>query len=98
MVFVVLFLDVAVSVPLNKVHGSVTCVLSNWTVTLHDFAGPRLFPVHVSAKIVNCGSMRGVTVSTDVAEPPEFVSVNVAAGVAPGSGNPKSKKAVFQAS
>jgi hypothetical protein len=47
------------------------------TVTVHDFLGPRLLPLHTSAVIVNGpGSGETVTVSAAEAEPPEFVSVN----------------------
>jgi len=48
-----------------------------WTVTLHDFLGPRLVPVQASAVIVNGpGEGETVTFSALVAEPPELVSAN----------------------
>jgi len=51
------------------------------TVTLHDFFGPRLVPVQVSAVILNAAAgvpADGVSVifSAEVAEPPELLSVN----------------------
>ncbi len=47
------------------------------TVTLHDFPGPRLVAVQASAVFVNAADPVSATVSAAVAEPPEFVSVNV---------------------
>jgi hypothetical protein len=55
------------------------------TVTLHDFLGPRLLAVHVSAVTENADEPVSETLSAPVAEPPEFVSVNVLDAVVPES-------------
>jgi hypothetical protein len=55
------------------------------TVTLHDFLGPRLLAVHVSAVTENADEPVSETLSAPVAEPPEFVSVNVFDAVVPAS-------------
>jgi hypothetical protein len=48
------------------------------TVTVHDFLGPRLVPLHRSAVIVNAPGDGEIEITRAlVAEPPEFVSVNV---------------------
>jgi hypothetical protein len=42
----------------------------------HDFTGPRLVPVHVSAVFLKPAA-DSERVSAPVADPPEFVSLNV---------------------
>ena len=54
-----------------------------WTVTLHDFFGPRLVAVHVSSVFENADEPVSETVNAPVAEAPEFVSVTVFDAVVP---------------
>jgi hypothetical protein len=56
-----------------------------WMVTVHDLFGPRLLAVHVSVVFENADEPVSETVSAAVAEPPEFVSVNVFDAVVPAS-------------
>jgi hypothetical protein len=56
-----------------------------WMVTVHDFFGPRLVAVHVSAVFENADEPVSETLSAPVAEPPEFLSVNVFDAVVPAS-------------
>jgi hypothetical protein len=48
-------------------------------VTVQALPGPRLVPVHVSAVVVNAAEPARVTVSAELPDPPELVSVNVVA-------------------
>jgi hypothetical protein len=51
-------------------------------VTMHDFFGPRLVPVHVSAVFENTDPVKEI-VSADEAPAPELVNVNVCDAVLP---------------
>src|SRR5215210_1423156 len=68
------------------------------TVTLHDFFGPRLTAVQVSAVFENTADPLSNTFSAAVATPPEFVSVNAFRRVVPESIVPKSFEAGLNAS
>jgi hypothetical protein len=56
---------------------------ANCTVTVHDFSGPRLVAVQLSAVMVNAAEPDNATVSTALADPPELASVNVCDAVWP---------------
>ena len=70
---------VAVSVALSPLP----VVGAYWTVTVHVFFGPRLVAAHVSAVFVNAADPDKAIFSALVAEPPEFLSVNVWVGLSP---------------
>ena len=53
------------------------------TVTLHDLLGPMLVATQPSAVFVNAAGPDSATVSTPVAEPPEFVTRNVREALCP---------------
>src|SRR6266576_3493192 len=78
------FLLVAVSVALSPLP----VVGTYRRVTLHDFFGPRLVAAQVSAVFVNAADPDKATVSAAVAEPPEFLSVNVCETLVPIVTNP----------
>jgi hypothetical protein len=65
---------VAVSVPVSLAPAALGLY---WTVTFHDFRGPTLVAVQVSAVFVYAADPDSATVSAAVALPPELVSVNV---------------------
>lgn len=46
-------------------------------MTLHDFRGPRLVPLQVSAVLVNAEELVRLIVSAALAEVPELERVNV---------------------
>jgi hypothetical protein len=71
------FLPITLSVALSLAPSLIGAYC---TVTLHDFCGPRLAAVHVSAVVENADA--------PVAAPPELVSVNVCDAVVPESIGP----------
>ena len=68
------FLLITVSVPVSL---DPSVVGAYWTVMLHDFFGPRLVPVQLSAVTEKAEEPVSVTLRALVALPPEFLSVNV---------------------
>jgi hypothetical protein len=79
------FLPITLSVALSLAPSLIGAYC---TVTLHDFCGPRLAAVHVSAVVENADAPVSDTVSAPVAAPPELVSVNVCDAVVPESIGP----------
>jgi hypothetical protein len=75
------FLALAVSVALSL---SPAVVGANWTVTRHDFPLPIAVPVQAFEVIENADEPESEAASMAVAEPPEFLSVNVCDAVCPG--------------
>jgi hypothetical protein len=77
----------------SSVAGTLTpdAVGAYWTVTIHDFLGPKLVPVQASDVTVNVPGPDSDTISAADAEPPVLVSVNVCIVTSPTPTVPKSK-------